>query len=292
MVRGRAGRLGVAMFARPPHASHVSHEDPPLRSATRPTALLLGHLGLEPEAPTLEYLHRLVRAHQQRVPFETLTKLADYEPGLRRGDFLPPLDEYVDRILSRRAGGLCWTLARGLHALLTDLGFDATFMFMEPGHCCVRVELPEGPHYADVGYAAPLFRAYPLFESFALDTHREQFTYDVRVDGIFVTRNPGPSKTLDPTPRRPEELPARVTAANDWNAAQSFLHRLSYATFVNGEWTSLRDGVLSRYRDGAVEKTDVSATEAPHVLADVFGADPSLYTCAARVLQRYRPIAG
>ena len=46
-------------------------------------------------------------------------------------------------------------------------------MVMRTGHCCVRVELPEGPFYADVGYAAPLFRAYPLFESFSLDTHRE-----------------------------------------------------------------------------------------------------------------------
>ena len=261
-------------------------------ATTRPTTLLLRHLELEPEAPTLEFLHRLVREHQRRVPFETLTKLADYEPGLRRGSFLPPLEEYVDRILSRRAGGLCWTLARGFHALLTDLGFDAAFMIMEPGHCCVRVELPEGPQYADVGYAAPIFRAYPLFESFALDTDREKFTYDVRSDGIFVAREPGPSKTLDPTARRLEDLGERVTSANDWAAPLSFLHRLSYATYVDGAWTSLKDGVLTSYRDGTAAKTDVSAADAPRVLAEVFGADPSLYTQAADVMQRYRPPAG
>ena len=49
-------------------------------------------------------------------------------------DFLPSLEEYVDRIVSRRAGGLCWTLARGFHFLLTDLGFDASLMIMAPGH--------------------------------------------------------------------------------------------------------------------------------------------------------------
>ena len=129
---------------------------------------LIGHLELSREPPSLDYLHRLVRQHQLRVPFETLTKLIDWEPGRARGDFLPPLDVYVERIVTRRAGGLCWTLARGFHALLLDLGFDASLMIMEPGHCCVRVELPEGPQYADVGYAAPLFRAYPLFESFTV----------------------------------------------------------------------------------------------------------------------------
>ncbi len=130
----------------------------------------LAHLGLEREDPGLEYLHRLVHRHQVRVPFETLTKLIDYEPGLRRGDFMPAFDGCLDRIVTRGGGGLCWTLARGFHALLADLGFDASLMLMEPGHCCVRVELPEGPHDADVGDAAPIFRAYPLFESFTLET--------------------------------------------------------------------------------------------------------------------------
>src|SRR4029077_1904982 len=109
------------------------------------------------------------------------------EPGLARGDFLPALDLYVDRIVERGSGGLCWTLARGFHALLSSLGFDAHFMYMDPGHLCIRVELPEGPYYADVGYAAPIFRAYPLFESFTLETPRGTFDYAAREVGIVVT---------------------------------------------------------------------------------------------------------
>ena len=42
---------------------------------------LLAHLSLEREAPTLTYLHRIIREHQLRVPFETLTKLIG---GIRR----------------------------------------------------------------------------------------------------------------------------------------------------------------------------------------------------------------
>ena len=253
---------------------------------------LLGHLHLAREAPTLDYLHRLIREHQLRVPFETLTKLIDYEPGLRRGDFLPPFDDYVERIAARGGGGLCWTLARGFHVLLGDLGFDASLMYMDPGHCCVRVELPEGPHYADVGYAAPIFQAYPLFESFSLDTHRETFDYSVRDGGIFVTRNPGPSKQLDPTPRRLEDLRDFISAANDWSAPQSFLHRLAYAGFVDGVYTSLRNGTVSRYLPGGLEKTDLAPDDVPAALADIFGADPRLYTEAAEVRRRYSPAQG
>ena len=253
---------------------------------------LLAHLQLGREAPALDYLHRIIRAHQLRVPFETLTKLIDYEPGLRRGDFMPPMSEYVERLVRRGGGGLCWTLARGLQVLLEELGFDASLMFMDPGHCCVRVELPEGPHYADVGYAAPIFLAYPLFESFAIDTHRETFEYRVRADGIFVTRNPGPSKKLDPTPRRLEDLRDLLTASNDWHAPQSFLHRLAYAGYVGGVYTSLRDGALTRYLPGGPEKTDLTAKDVPVALADVFGADSALYLEAAEVHRRYSRAAG
>jgi arylamine N-acetyltransferase len=248
---------------------------------------LLSHLQLDREAPALDYLHRIVGAHQLRVPFETLTKLIDYEPGLRRDDFMPPMAEYVDRIVRRGAGGLCWTLARGLCVLLDDLGFDASLMYMEPGHCCVRVDLPEGPFYADVGYAAPLSRAYPLFESFSLDTHRERFDYQVRQDGIFVTRQPGPTKTLDPTPRRLQDLKHHIDAANDWTVEHSFLHRLACAGYVGSAFTSLRDGTLSRYLPSGLVQTDVREDDVPAILAELFGVDPALYHEAAAVRRRF-----
>jgi len=257
-----------------------------------PARRLLSHLGLAPEPPSLDYLNRLVREHQLRVPFETLTKLLDYEPGLASGCFLPHPELYVDRIVRRGAGGVCWALARGFRSLLTELGFDASLMMMNPGHCCVRVELPEGPHYADVGYAAPLFRAYPLFESFALETHSEAFDYRVRPAGIVVARRPGPTKQLDPTPRRLDELVRPIAAANDWSVPHSFLHRLIYARTVGGVFTSFRDGTLTRYLPGGPEVTAVAPEAAPRVLAQVFGVDPDLVRAADAVRNRYgRPPA-
>lgn len=251
----------------------------------------LAHLGLVREPPSLDYLHRIIDHHQRRVPFETLTKLIDYEPGLARGDFMPPIDEYVDRIVARGAGGLCWTLARGLHFLLAALGFDAALMYMDPGHCCVRVELPEGSFYADVGYSAPIFRAYPLFESFAIETLAERFEYEVREDGIFVTRNPGPSKQLDPAPRTLESLRPLIAAANDWNAPRTFLALLAVSKHVDGVYTSLRDGTLRRYLPSGVETTEIAPGDVPALVGDVFGIDPALYVEAAAVRERYLPPA-
>lgn len=252
----------------------------------------LSYLELERADPTLEFLHRIIRQHQLRVPFGTLTKIVDYEPGLRRGDFLPSMEEYVERIIERGAGGLCWTLARGLKFLLDDLGFDAALMYMDPGHCCVRVELPEGSFYADVGYSAPIFQAYPLFESFSLDTPREKFEYEVRSDGIFVTRNPGPAKRLDPAPRTLESLKPIIDGANDWNAERSFLHILAFSGYVDGVYTSLNNGTLRSYRPGGVEVTTVEPGGVPAVIEEVFGADPTLYLEAERIHREHMAARG
>jgi hypothetical protein len=117
----------------------------------------------------------------------------------------------------------------------------------------------------------------------------EEFDYSVRENGIFVTRNPGPAKKLDPTPRRLEKLHGYINAANDWTDPESFLHRLAYAGYVDGVYASLRDGRLTRYLSEGREVSDIAADEGPTVLADVFGAAPELYREAAAVHRRYRP---
>lgn len=67
-------------------------------------------------------------------------------------------------------------------------------MYMDPGHLCLRVNLDQ-PYYVDVGYCAPLFQAYPLYESFQVSNVRETFTYEVSNNRIKIARNPGPAKS-------------------------------------------------------------------------------------------------
>jgi hypothetical protein len=156
----------------------------------------------------------------------------------------------------------------------------------------VRVELPDGSYYADVGYSAPIFRAYPLFESFTIETTSERFEYDVRDSGIVVTRNPGPAKTLDPAPRALESLKPLIDAANDWSVERSFLKILAVSKHIDGVYTSLRDGLLRRYEPTGVEERMVADEELPSVLAEMFGIDPALYEQAAAVRARYMAAAG
>ena len=99
----------------------------------------------------------------------------------------------------------------------------------------------------------------------------------------------GAVQEADPTPRRLENLHGLITAANDWSAPQSFLHRLVYAGYVDGMYTSLRDGTLNRYLPGGLEKTDIADVDVPAVLANVFGVDPSLYLEAVEIHRRYMP---
>jgi arylamine N-acetyltransferase len=288
-VRYFAWSIEAVTLHEPEYTGRVDHR---AMNDRRTADRFLAHLQLDRAAPSLEYLHRIIREHQLRVPFETLTKLVDYESGRERGDFLPPIEAYVERIVERGAGGLCWTLARGLHFLLTDLGFDAALMYMDPGHCCVRVELPEGAFYADVGYSAPIFQAYPLFESFTIESASERFEYEVRGDAIVVTRNPGPAKTLDPAPRTLESLKPLIDAANDWSVERSFLKILAVSKHVDGVYTSLRDGLLRRFTPTGLEERTLPDEELPGILERLFGIDPALYEQAASVRARYMPGVG
>ena len=56
-------------------------------------------------------------------------------------------------------------------------------MYMDPGHLCLRVNLDQ-PYYVDVGYCAPLFQAYPLYESFQVSNVRETFTMKSQIIGL------------------------------------------------------------------------------------------------------------
>lgn len=245
----------------------------------------LAFLGVEHGAPNLPLLNRLIRQHQLKVPFETLTKLIDYQRACETGRFLPGIDEYVRRVTTRGGGGTCWSLARGFGWLLSQMGFEAHYMIMEPGHVCVRVELDQ-PYYVDVGYAVPLYRAYPLNESFEVADARCRYRYEVADGAITTEQTPGPRKVLDATPRSFEEFGDRIIAANQWTE-DSFLMNLSIFTYIDGVPTSLKNGVLKRYLDDGLQERGVSDEEALEFIEHRFGMDPQIYLDAKEIRAEY-----
>jgi hypothetical protein len=235
----------------------------------------LDHLGLDKQEPSLDYLNALVRQHQLKVPFETLTKIIDYERGYRQGNFLPDIERYVGRTVSAGTGGTCWALARGFSWLLRALGFETAYMVMVPGHVCLRVELDQ-PYYVDVGYAAPLFQAFPLYQSFTTHSPREVFTYTVKARTIRVTRQPGPDKVLNVTPRTLPELEAQIVASNQWTP-YSFLTRLSVFSYLDGVPTRVSNGTLKQFFEDRQEERILAEDETVYWVEHKFGMDSQIY---------------
>lgn len=230
--------------------------------------LYLKILGLPQEPPTLPYLDKLIHAHQHQIPFETHTRIADYSDYL---DHLSPIPVYVER-LELGAGGVCWTLARGFHWLLKNLGFDTRYYYMDPGHVCVIVKLPEGDYYAEVGYASPFFKAKPLMQSFLATSPSEVFKYDVKGDKVIVTRTPGPTKTLILRPQTPAEINHFFEKLNDLST-NKFLQQLMISKFFNKKIVRLSGDKL--IGDGP-EKT-IPEAEIENLLITKFRIHPSFY---------------
>lgn len=134
----------------------------------------IGHDG--PTAPTLATLASLQAAHAAAIAFENLDVL------LGRPILLDALS-LQDKLVRRRRGGYCFEQNSLFRLVLEALGFKvaaltARVIHRRPPdpipprtHMLLRVELPEGPFLADVGFGGPTPTA-PL----ALIAGREQAT--------------------------------------------------------------------------------------------------------------------
>jgi N-hydroxyarylamine O-acetyltransferase len=112
-----------------------------------------------PKTPSLETLNALSAAHAQYIPFENLNLL------LNRGIRLE-LAEVERKLVNEQRGGYCFEQNTLFLEVLRALGFAATAIsarvrLQHPRthtpprtHVFVRVELPSGPHLADVGVGA------------------------------------------------------------------------------------------------------------------------------------------
>lgn len=245
----------------------------------------LTFLNLNREEPSLDYLNRLVNNHQKKVKWETLSKIIDWEVGRKTGQYLPPLDIYVDRITTKGMGGTCWSHSVGFHWLLSQLGFSVDFIYMEPGHLCLQAHLDDTAYYIDVGYCAPLFQTYPMFQSFTVVNEVETFDYRVTNESIEIVRNPGPKKTLDPNPVSIKDMEPFIQKSNKWNAS-SFLNDIQIFGYVYGVPTSIKNNVLKQYYPEGKQVQHLDDGEIENWAVEKFGMDRNLYTKALNIYNR------
>ena len=86
----------------------------------------LDYLGLDREQPSLDYLNALVGQHQLQVPFETLTKIIDYERGYRERDFLPDIERYVADLSKANGYAYVYSYSFGGNLIYGDRANDIT----------------------------------------------------------------------------------------------------------------------------------------------------------------------
>jgi N-hydroxyarylamine O-acetyltransferase len=116
-----------------------------------------------PREPTLDVLRALHRLHPGAIPFENLDPLLGRPVSLDLGALQA-------KLVGARRGGYCFEQNALLRAALTALGFSVTpliarVVWMAPpgaplgprSHMLLRVDLPEGPYLADVGFGGHLF---------------------------------------------------------------------------------------------------------------------------------------
>ena len=118
----------------------------------------IGHDG--PTAPTFSTLAALQAAHAAAIPFENLDVLLGRPIPL-------DAESLQDKLVRRGRGGYCYEQNSLFRLVLEALGFTVTALAARvvyrrpPGtvtprtHLLLRVELPEGPLLADVGFGGP-----------------------------------------------------------------------------------------------------------------------------------------
>jgi hypothetical protein len=238
----------------------------------------LKRLKLSQENPTLNYLNALIDTHQSLVPFENLTRIRDFKEKPLR---FPTIEESLQQIIEGH-GGVCWSLARAFKWLLKELGFKTEYLYMEPGHVCLKVTLDQ-EYYVDVGYGAPFFRAMPLNETFHVQSASEDFSYDVKGTFVDVKRTPGPQKKLHLIPYSPEQIEAEFLRGNVWGQNR-FLSETVISKYINHSLVRLYGSVLTDFRSGQRVEKEVSLEEMNKILTLIFEIDPELYHQARKWL--------
>lgn len=119
----------------------------------------LQHLRLKREAPSINYLQRLIQHHLSLVPYETFSKFHYFLNG---PELVPTLSAFVKNLTEKGWGGTCFTLNMNFARLLTELGFSTSLVRVEPSHLAIMIEVNRKRLYVDVGYGSPIMKPVEL----------------------------------------------------------------------------------------------------------------------------------
>ncbi len=231
-----------------------------------------------PLAPTAEVLTAVHLAHATHIPFENIDVLLGKPPRI-------DLESLQAKLVRGGRGGYCFEQNALLAAALEHIGFHVTRLaarvwFRATGrlprtHMLLRIDLPEGPRIADVGFgSAGLFHPLPLIDG----REAQQYAWAYRVargSGTWMLQTRLPEGWADlyefsEEPQHPVDYePANYFVAT--HPVSPFTRTLTAQRQSPAARFVLRNRLLTTDRGGAVETRVVNDDELLGVLADVFG---------------------
>jgi N-hydroxyarylamine O-acetyltransferase len=242
------------------------------------------HGTISADLATLAAIHA---AHVNAIPFEGL------DPLLRR---LVKLDRasLQEKLIASRRGGYCFEQNALLKAALEVIGFKVTGLgarvrWMSPPdsplgprtHMLLKVDLPEGPYLADVGFGSCVLDS-PLPLKTDIEQRTAMGTYRLsKTDGNFSLSAKRPTGwrsmyvfNLEP------QIPSDYELGN-WYASTSPLVPFTSTLILERVSSDARYKLINRQfaieaRDGqvVVERTIGSADELRKVLDEAFSVTP------------------
>lgn len=239
----------------------------------------LNYLGVTESSPDLKYLTLLANANLKRVPYETMSKFYFYVTQLEHGWFVPSIEEFVNNLTEKGWGGNCHTITFNFGRLLTSLGYDVSYIRVNPGHVALMVSIDYNSYYTDVGYGAPLFTPLRLEEEpyihecgeeVIITKHSDQiYEIDRKRDGqSFVT------KQIEWRPLEITDFGEDILFSYRDHDDNPFMRRITISHFKDGYSYSLRnEKLLVQSNDERSEHIFSNKEEWLGKVTEIFGID-------------------
>jgi N-hydroxyarylamine O-acetyltransferase len=245
----------------------------------------IGHDG--PVRPDLATLNALHAAHVKAIPFEGLDPFL----GRRVNLDLPAVQA---KLVDSRRGGYCFEQNALFAAALGSIGFEVTTLaarvrWMSPPdsplgpkvHMLLKVDLPDGPHIADVGFGVCVMDA-PLQFRMEVEQRTAMGTFRINeANGLFSisAKQPQGWRTmyvfdLAPQIQSDYELGNYFTSTSSLAPFSSTLIVERVDTEARYKLANRRLTVEAREGEVRSERTIESAAELGDVLRGTFNVDP------------------
>lgn len=235
------------------------------------------------EDPSLEYLHKIVKSHLIKVPFENISKLLFKKKGMNT---IPTFTGYLDGIAKYNFGGTCYSINYYLYLLLQHLGFDIKLcgcdMKNPDVHLISMVTIENREFVVDGGYAAPFLEPIPrdLKSDYLINTGNEKYILkpqNINGTSLLEQYHNGELKhwyTAKPQARKIEEFEQVIK--DSYIGQAMFMNAILITRFFENGSVVLRNLNLTERVDGKTTLAKIDFEDIPELVNKKFGMPAEL----------------